>query len=168
MWVAASAAQPPARSTSSPEDTLKTFLQRYLGPKGPNADKTTRYLPAFVRLSGGTRREVVVYITGQSWCGSGGCTTLVLAPERSSYEVVTKITITRLPIRLLSTESNGWHDIAVRVEGGGIQPGYEADLSFDGKRYPPNPSSPPARISTGKEEGHVIIPVTSEGIPLYE
>ena len=76
--------------------------------------------------------------------------TLVLTPEGASYRVVTKIRITRPPIRVLATSSHGWHDIGVWVQGGGIQRGYEAKLQFDGKTYPSNPSSPPALPVAGK------------------
>jgi hypothetical protein len=93
---------------------------------------------------------------------------LILAPEATSYRVVTKTTITRLPIRALTTKSNGWHDISVVVAGGGIQPGYEAVLSFDGETYPTNPSTPPARRMKGKVRGKIVLPVTSEDKPLYQ
>ena len=49
---------------------------------------------------------------------------------------------------------------AARLEngqGGGIQPGYEAELRFDGKTYPANPSVPPARPLKGKPEGEMLI-----------
>jgi len=36
----------------------------------------------------------------------------------------------------------------------GIQPGYEAVISFDGTNYPGNPSMPPARpVKASKEKG---------------
>jgi hypothetical protein len=145
---------------------VKRFLQDYLKSAGVGDDETTKYSASFVNLSGEGKEDVVVYLTGQSWCGSGGCTTLILAPRDSSYRVVTKITITRPPIRVLATRSNGWHDISVRVQGGGIQPGYEALLSFDGKSYPRNPSTPPARRLTEKVSGEVLVPATTEGGPL--
>jgi len=93
---------------------------------------------------------------------------LILSPEGASYRVVTETTITRLPIRVLATKSNGWHDISVVVAGGGIQPAYDAVLSFDGKSYPSNPSTPPARRLNGKAEGKIVMPVTTEGTLLYQ
>lgn len=95
---------------------------------------------------------------------------LVLAPEGASYRVITETTVTRLPIRVLSTKSNGWHDITVTVAGGGILIGYEAELSFDGKTYPSNPSVPPARPLevAGKAEGKTVLFVKSKDKPLYK
>ncbi|GAC1665228.1 MAG: hypothetical protein NVS9B4_20880 [Candidatus Acidiferrum sp.] len=110
---------------------------------------------------------MIIYFTDQQSCGSGGCAALILAPKDSSYKVVTKITIARLPIRVLTTKSNGWHDLGVWVQGGGIQPGYEAKLSFNGKKYPGNPSVPPARHLRGKVAGEVVVPITAKGTTIY-
>jgi len=159
--------QPQGPATSPSEDSVKRFLQDYVKTAGFGDDETTRYYASFVNLGDGGRQDVVVYLTGQSWCGSGGCTTLILAPKGSSYIVVTRITITRPPIRVLATRSNGWHDISVQVQGGGIQPGYEVQLSFDGKTYPRNPSTPPARRLTEKVPGEVLVAATDGGKPLY-
>src|SRR5437763_13772221 len=92
------------------------------------------------------------------WCGIGGCKTLILARDGTSWRVVATITITMLPIGVLQTTSNGWHSMGVWVQGGGIQSGYEAELRFDGKTYPRNPSTPPARRLVGNAEGEVVIP----------
>ena len=133
------------------QESLKNFLRDYL------KDPATRYRSAFVDLHDDGAQDAIVYLTGQSWCGSGGCTLLILASDGPSYRVVTKITIVRPPIRILATRSNGWYDIGVQVRGGGIQPGYEADLPFDGKAYPNNPSVPPARKLGNKGIGKVAI-----------
>lgn len=148
-------------------DSLRSFLQERLkGPSG-EADQTTRYQYAFVDLDGKGKREVVVFVTGNGWCGSGGCTTFVLAAQASSYRVVTRIPISRLPIRLLATRSNGWRDLTVGVKGGGILSGYESALPFDGNSYPTNPSLPPARRLEGTETGETVLPAGGEGILLY-
>jgi hypothetical protein len=132
-------------------DSLKNFLRDYL------KDPATRYRSAFVDLKDDGTQDAIVYLTGQSWCGSGGCTLLTLAPDGPSYRVVTKITVVLPPIRVLATRSNGWHDIGVQVRGGGIQSSYEADLPFDGETYPSNPSVPPARKLGNKGIGKVVI-----------
>lgn len=160
-------AQDDKESRLAISESLKPFLQGHLRQPGDDVDKTTRYLYAFVDLDGRGKKEVVVYVTGQRWCGSGGCTTLVLAPDDSSYRIVTRIPITRLPIRLLSSQSNGWRDLAVWVQGGGIQHGYESLLPFDGKSYPTNPTVAPARRLEGGAAGEVILP-PGEGALLYQ
>lgn len=158
-------AQPQAQPGSKQEDSVKKFLQAYVGTTAD--DKKTFYFSTFVDLKDDGNREVIVCLTNDGWCGSGGCTTLILAPADSSYRVVKKITVTRPPIRVLTTKSNGWHDIAVQVQGGGITDAYEARLSFDGRAYPGNPSIPPAQRLTEKAEGKVVVPLTAGGTPLY-
>lgn len=155
--------EPPKAGSS-----VRKFLQNYLGAPASDEDKSTRYFAAFADLSGHGKQDVIVYITGRNWCGSGGCTTLILAPNKSSYSVVANFTISRPPIRVLASKSNGWHDISVHVQGGGIQPGYDAQLLFDGKTYPRNPSVPPARPLTEKARGNVVVSTTDEGRQLYE
>jgi len=149
------------------EDSLKRFLRDYVAGLDAGGGKTTEYFAAFAGLTDDGAKEVIVYQTNDGWCGTGGCTTLILAPKNHSYRVVSKVMITRPPIRMLATKSHGWHDIAVRVQGGGIQSGYEAKLSFNGKSYPVSPSSPRARLLVEKVAGEVVVPTTAVGNPLY-
>lgn len=156
-------------SASSPaveETPLRDFLQRYLKASSCSEDRTTKYSAAFIDLNGDGAQEVIVYITGRAWCGSGGCTTLVLAPAKSGYRVISRIPITRPPIRILPRIANGWHSLGVWVEGGGVQAGYEAELSFDGRKYPRNPSLPPARRLAKAHVGEVVVSLTDQGKPL--
>jgi len=162
-----------AQTTQEPDSvravSLRVVLQKYLGEPDPSFEKkaATRYASAFVDLKDDRTKEVIVYVSGRGWCGSGGCVMLILAPEGESYRVVTRTTVTRLPIRVLTTKSNGWHDISVVVAGGGIQPGYEAELSFDGRTYPSNPTVSPARRLTGKARGETVITATTKDQALY-
>lgn len=158
------------------EASLQGFLQAYLKNPVLGNIRSTRYFANFVDLKGDGAREAIVYIMDDEhqwfqhhWCGSGGCTMLVLAPTGSSYEVIARVTITRPPIRVLVTRSHGWHDIGVWVQGGGIQPGYEARLSFNGKTYPSNPSVLPARRLAKHIPGDTVIPLTAfeQAKPLY-
>ncbi len=92
---------------------------------------------------------------------------LILTPEGGSYRVVTKATVTRLPIRVLATKSKGWHELSVALARGGIQPGYEAQLSFDSKTYPSNPTVPPAHPWRGKNQGTIVITESTNDRALY-
>jgi hypothetical protein len=92
---------------------------------------------------------------------------LILEPTESAFNLLGRVTIVQLPIRLLPSANDGHPDIGVLVQGGGIQSGYEAVLSFHGKSYPSNPSVPPARKSTAVR-GKVIIATTQDSVPLYD
>jgi hypothetical protein len=143
--------------TTKETQTLTAFLQEYVRD-AKHDYKTTRYTAAFVDLKDDGAHQVIVYFNSPFLCGSGGCSALILVPKNGSYEVLTRLTTTRPPIRVLITRANGWRDISVHVAGGGIQPPYEAILSFDGKSYPRNPTVPPARKSDhGKIPGKVAI-----------
>ena len=165
LAVSVSFAQSPGHASPQQEDALKGFLRVYVGDS--KANQTTRYSAAFQDLSGDGVPEAIVYLTSGGWCGSGGCTLLILEQRGSAYKVVTKATVTRLPIRALTTKSNGWLDLGVRVQGGGIFVPYEAVLSFDGKTYPANPSTPPARKLREKVEGQVLISASAQTKPLF-
>ena len=158
----AEAAQPSTNAENSQK--VRHFLQQYLRDSD---DPTASYLAAFVNLKNDGSREVLVYFTDQHSCGSGGCNMLILVPRGASYKVMTSVTIAWPPIRILKTKSHGWHDIGVWVQGGGIQPGYEGVLSYDGKKYPSNPTVPPAKPAFQKLEGETVIPELSKGVPVY-
>jgi hypothetical protein len=150
-----------------PSEPLKTFLRSYLSLGGKFApDRTTRITAVTVTIDNGKAEEDIVYLSGQGWCGSGGCTMLILEPTGSSFKVLGRVTIVQLPIRLLRTMSHGHPDIGVFVQGGGIMSGYEAVLTFNGVKYASNPSLPPARKATSIQ-GEVIITTTQESVPLY-
>src|SRR5882672_6464822 len=82
---------------------LKAVLRQYLKDQGVESDSTVRYVVASVDLNGDGVKEVIVHLMCQSLCGTGGCRTLVLAPAGSSYRIVSRISITRPPIRVLNT-----------------------------------------------------------------
>lgn len=155
------------RGNSEEMGNLKKFLRNYEGNPASTGDRTTRYAAAFVDLKDNGEQDAVVYLIDSKWCGSGGGSCLILAPAGTSYKVITKTTVTRLPIRVLPTKTNGWHDLAVGVAGGGIQPGYEARLRFDGSTYPGNPTVPPALRLKADISGKTVIPADAIGIPLY-
>jgi len=138
--------------TAEATESLKKFLRTL------DDDRSARYVLAFRDLNGDGIPEAIVYLSGSKWCGSGGCNTLILTPHGNSWRIVARILVTRPPIYVLSDVSKGWHSIGVWVQGGGIQPGYEAELRFNGKTYPKNPSISPARRLEGKPMGEVVIP----------
>jgi len=144
------------------------FLRQYLARPPLGDDLTVDYQAAYENLNGDPENEVIVYLDGMSLCGSGGCLTLVLRPDESSYQIVGKITLTRPPIRVLDTSTNGWRDISVWVQGGSAEPGYEAVLPFDGQKYPANPSATPAHRLRTIVPGRIVIQAEADGKLLYK
>jgi hypothetical protein len=128
-----------SESLVSQQTSLRQFLRNF------DKSRSTRYIAAFADINDDGIAEAIVYLMGKEWCGSAGCNTLILSRNGNSWKLISKITITRPPIRVLHRKTNGWHDIGVWVQGGGVHSGYEADLSFNGEGYPQNPSIPPAK-----------------------
>jgi hypothetical protein len=177
LWVITALAdpQPPPGSataqaavsagSSAATESVKKFLKTLLRPE---EQKGARYLLSFQDLNGDGTPEAIAYVISRGWCGSGGCTSFILEPKGDSWTIVSQITITRPPIYVLSDVSNGWHSLGFWVQGGGIQPGYEAKLSFDGKSYLTNPSVLPAERLTGTPAGQEVIASMGDAKYLYD
>ena len=140
-----------ASESSANESSIKQFITSM------NGNKSTDYAVAFRDLDGDGQSEAIVRLSGD-WCGSGGCNALILKRKKNGWNIVSKIMVTRTPIRVLDDVSHGWHSIGVWVQGGGILKGYEAELRFNGKSYPSNPSMIPANKSSNRTTGEVVIP----------
>lgn len=141
-----------AKSTSKMEASLNLFLREY-----SDGDPTDSYPTAFVDLNDDGLNEAIVYVRAQGTCGSGGCRTLILRWNGNSWSIVTDVSITKLPIRVLATKSHGWKDISVVVQGGGIMQPYESVLRFNGTTYPDNPTLRPAKKAKRVPKGKSVI-----------
>lgn len=143
----------PAQQPELPPSVLTVVRDSYVSELGE-----TRYFDASTDLNGDRRPELIVYVLGPMACGTGGCPTLVFTPDDTDgYRLVTTISITRPPVRMSARTTNGWHNLIVHVAGGGATP-HDAELAFDGRTYPANPSVPPARPAAGFEGAVVLIP----------
>lgn len=141
---------------------LRRFLQASLRTGSLEFDQDARYTAAEVNLNSDGVPEIIVYAVGRGFCGSGGCTMIILAKEGRGFRIISGVSIVRLPIRLLERRTNGWHDLSVRVGGGGISVPYEAELKFGAGGYPSNPTVEPVSRTEGDRAGPVIISVGSD------
>jgi hypothetical protein len=152
-WLPAYSYQPSAnRTDESARGSVETFLKSF------DRDLKGRFIVGFADLNDDGKPEAIVHLTSSYRCGSGGCTTLILVRQGDSWRILTEVSVTRAPILVVVTKSHGWRSIGVWVQGGGIQTGYEAELRFDGKTYPENPSMAPAGRLAGASQGEVVIP----------
>lgn len=143
---------------------LHQFLQKYLGPP----DKTTQVNIAWVKTASPSGKQAIVYVSGPNWCGSGGCNMLVLEPRGTTFKVIGNTTVVQLPISVLPNLTHQHPDLGVYVAGGGILNAYQAILAFNGKKYPGNPTVPPAREWKGPATGKVVISDHTKPQPLYK
>jgi hypothetical protein len=131
---AAPAAEPPAL-TAAVADWAKDRDEEF-------AEAPPAYRFALVDLNGDGHEDALVLITDNYFCGTGGCTLLVLKAEAGRFDPVSTSTISREPMWLTSERQHGWRTFSLLVAGGGLE-AYQAAMRFDGIRYPPNPSDEP-------------------------
>ncbi|MCB0346556.1 MAG: META domain-containing protein [Bdellovibrionales bacterium] len=93
-----------------------------------------RYAYIKFDLNGDGTEEVLVYLLGSYFCGTGGCNMLLLEPAAEGYKVINKFAITQLPVIASPVESAGWKDI-IRVEAGGGAPATFVRHKFTGQHY---------------------------------
>lgn len=95
-------------------------------------DSFSRYFAIdTIDLNGDQQEEIFVGLRGSYFCGSGGCTILLLDP---AGKLITKFTVSQPPVSVSSTLTKGWRDLLLYSRGS-----YRL-LKFNGKTYPFNPS----------------------------
>jgi putative lipoprotein len=102
--------------------------------------RDVRYVEAATDLSGDGRPEIVVHVMGPTACWPDGCDTHVFTPVGSdAYRQVGFVIVSSPPIRASSRKSRGWKNLVVRVSDDGAAT-HDAELEFNGTRYPDDPS----------------------------
>jgi hypothetical protein len=96
--------------------------------------QTARYLYNRVDLDDDGRDEAVVYLLGTHFCGTGGCSLVILRPTENGLAVVNNFPASEVPLVVKRHASNGWRDLVRLTAGGGAEPAYHL-LQFDGERY---------------------------------
>lgn len=102
-----------------------------------------RYVAFYEDLNGGTNCEVIVYLWGPDFTGTGGDTLIVFSEDNGEYEFISKTTLVNMPIIISNSKTNGFNDIIVYVTGGGGKSGSYSILKNEGGRYPLNSSVQP-------------------------
>jgi hypothetical protein len=141
------------------------FLRTRLAPFDGGSETEVTIAP--VALHPGPERQFVVYVEGRSWCGTGGCNTLVLERSATGVREIATITVSRRPVLVLRSRTSGWRDLSVRVRGDGGSIGHQVLLPFDGRTYALNPTAPPARPLPFGAATEVLIEAEARGQPLF-
>lgn len=118
----------------------------YAEPLGLAWDSTAVRV-AWVDLNGDAAEDALVYLSGEAWCGSGGCTVLVFeamhgvdADEFGAYRPAAEISLMHGPI-LVADGSGPWCDLLAESDDGVLHV-----LTFDGETYPFSPGDAPRLV----------------------
>ncbi|NVJ86509.1 MAG: hypothetical protein HWE15_09415 [Algoriphagus sp.] len=91
-----------------------------------------RYMYDQVDLNADGNKEILVGLAGPYFCGSGGCTLLLLT---NHGDVITRFSVVKYPVFIDQESTNGWKNLI-------LYSGSENRLvTFDGQTYPSNPST---------------------------
>ncbi len=77
------------------------------------------------------KKEIFVGLTGSYFCGSGGCTQLILDDQGN---VISTFSVSGYPVIIDNNKTNGWKDLFI------YSGSKNRIVKFDGKTYPSNPS----------------------------
>ncbi|MGR5132571.1 hypothetical protein [Vibrio alfacsensis] len=116
--------------------TIATWIdQRVLMPQGLSLENDKiRYMTGSADLNSDGTAEHFVLLQDRYFCGSGGCAAYMFD---NSGKVINRMSVTRTPVVLADSFSNGWQDFIVWSNGAYRQ------MSFNGESYPSNPSLEP-------------------------
>lgn len=84
-------------------------------------------------------KEIFVRLTGSYFCGSGGCTALLL---NKNGELITSFTVVGYPVFAAETKTKNWKDLVM------FSNGKNHLVKFTGSKYPSNPSIEPEAVET--------------------
>lgn len=94
-------------------------------------------------LNGDGKNEIFVGTTGPYFCGSGGCTILLLG---SDGKLVNRFTVIGYPVFVTNEKTHGWNNLVVSSGN------KKRLLKFDGQKYPTNPSTQPVYDNTVNDQ----------------
>ena len=120
-------------------------------------DGEVRYFLNWFDLNGDGIPEALVHVRGPQVCGTSGCDTHIFWKRSGNYELISTIGLSRPLVIAALGRSHGWPNLIVFVAGGGVLPGYYAELRLNGKTYPDNPTVAPAKPLKGRPHGIVLI-----------
>ena len=104
-------------------------------------DYSKRFIFFEYDLNEDGNKEILVGFTGPYFCGTGGCTQLLLDNQGN---VITTFSVSDYPVIIDTNKTNGWKDLFI------YSGGKNRIVKFDGKKYPSNPSIlPELKVTPG-------------------
>ena len=124
-----------AQTKKAPEAIIE-----YLKKNHNDASETSRhFIYNAIDLNADRKDEYLVGLIGGDWCGTGGCTVLILD---KNFHLNTQMTVVKYPVyigELGSKEATkGYSNIYIQNKDGSV-----AKMTWNGIKYPTNPSVAP-------------------------
>ncbi len=128
--------QPARKINSVSAEVISSWIDsKVLAPEGLSLEQDNlSYLSGSADLNSDGKAEYIVLLQDRYFCGSGGCSAYMFDNEGN---VINRMSVTRTPIVLADSYSNGWQDFIVWSNGS-----YRL-MSYNGESYPSNPSLEP-------------------------
>ena len=111
-----------------------------------------------IDLNNDGKKEIFINFMTSYFCGSGGCTVLLLDDE---MELITEFTVTRTPIYVEEIMDNGWRLIMVQSEGKWRK------LNYKDNSYPSNPSIVEITNDTPSKSADILFKENDENSKTY-
>ena len=168
IWVWEPAGGVPFQTTPDPalEKAIRQVEKDYTRAvaDAEGAVGRARYVYGRVDLNADGRSEVLVYLLGSFFCGTGGCNMLLFTETADGYQLVSRFSISRPPVVVSGQATKGWSDIIYLQSGGGA-PSSFVRFGFDGKRYVEKERLPGEPVPAGRRQlgGELTF---EKGIPL--
>jgi len=138
---------------------LKAVLPVILKKELVGADSSARRFVFYeTDLNDDGKNEVLVGFTGMNWCGSGGCTALLLSSEG---DLITYFTVAGVPFTILDEKTEGWKNLTVYSGGA------DRLLKWDGNSYPKNPSVAPKYTGKLRADSPKALAFATESYPWF-
>lgn len=128
----------------------RSFLQKeYRDDLSKNIidSNSRRFMVGKYDLDGDNRPEVFVKLTGMYFCGSGGCTILLLNHDG---QLITCFTVSETPVTIANTQTHDWYDLGITSKG------KMHTMKYDGTKYPSNPSVQPLTKNAEEYKAKVL------------
>ncbi len=125
----------PDTTDNATAEKLKLYLQDYLKNDLPSLETSDRQFSFYtIDLNNDKKNEYFISLSGRAFCGSGGCTFLLLS---SDMKLINRFTVMRPPVFRSAAITSGWNDLILKSGNGKF-----IHLKWDAKagKYPSNPS----------------------------
>lgn len=150
----------PTKDNSKANPSLEEAILKET--KATQSDEN-RYMYFYEDLDNDKDYEIIAYLWGKDFSGSGGATMLVFDEKNDKYEFISKTTLVNLPISISENSTNGYNDIIVTVSGGGIEKDYNTVLKYKKDGYPLNASTQPKiDMNDINEKSKIEVKITPE------